>query len=48
MGHESAYTGKEVSYEEIMNSGMKPGPDEITPGSVNRPIEILKPGITQV
>lgn len=48
MGRESAYTGKEVSYEEIMNSDMKLGPDVITLGPVNMPIEIPKPGITPV
>ena len=37
MGRESAYTGKEVSYEEIMNSDMKLGPSKLEFGPVDIP-----------
>lgn len=48
MGRESAYTGKEMSFDEIMNSDMKLGPEELAMGPVNIPVKIPVPGITPV
>ena len=44
MGRMSAYTGKEVSFEEVMNSELKVGPDTIRIGSVNYKAVIPVPG----
>jgi len=44
MGRMSAYTGKEVSFEEVMNSDLKLGPDTIQLGSVNYKAVIPVPG----
>lgn len=35
MGRESAYTGREITWEEMMNSGMRLGPQEYNMGPVN-------------
>jgi len=40
MGRISAYTGKEVTYEEMMNSDMKLGPQVFTFGKVDIPKEV--------
>jgi predicted dehydrogenase len=40
MGRVSAYTGKEVTYEEMMNSDMKLGPESLAFGPVNIPKEV--------
>ena len=40
MGRVSAYTGKEVTYEEMMNSDMKLGPELLAFGPVNIPKEV--------
>ena len=37
MGRESAYTGKEVSYDDMMNSKIQLGPSELKLGPVNIP-----------
>jgi myo-inositol 2-dehydrogenase / D-chiro-inositol 1-dehydrogenase len=34
MGRVSAYTGKEVTYDEMMNSDMKLGPDTYVMGNI--------------
>jgi hypothetical protein len=34
MGRVSAYTGKEVTYDEMMNSDMKLGPDTYIMGNI--------------
>ncbi len=44
MGRESAYTGREVSYEEIVASNTKLGPDELKFGPVNIPAVPPIPG----
>lgn len=44
MGRESAYTGKEVTYDEIMNSNMRLGPTEYSFGPVDIPVIIPVPG----
>jgi len=44
MGRVSAYTGKEVTYEEMMNSDMKLGPESLVFGPVNIPKEVPIPG----
>lgn len=45
MGRESAYTGREITFDEIMNSDIKIGPDEIKMGTVNYKTVIPVPGI---
>ena len=44
MGRISAYTGREVTWEEMMNSNMRLGPAELAFGDVNVPVEIPVPG----
>ena len=44
MGRISAYTGKMVTYEEVMNSDLKMGPKIFTFGDVNIPKGIPIPG----
>ena len=48
MGRVSAYTGKEVTYEEMMNSDMKLGPKSMAFGPVDIPKEIPVPGIAYI
>ncbi len=45
MGRVSAYTGKEVTYEEMMNSDMQLGPKEFNFGSVDIPKMVPVPGL---
>ena len=45
MGRVSAYTGKEVTYEEMMNSDMKLGPEVLAFGPVNIPKTVPIAGI---
>jgi predicted dehydrogenase len=45
MGRTSCYTGKEVTYEEMMNSDLKIGPDRMALGSVDYPAVIPVPGV---
>ena len=45
MGRVSAYTGKEVTYEEMMNSDLKLGPKVYTYGPVDIPKELPLPGV---
>ena len=35
MGRESAYTGKRITWDEIMSSKLKLGPDKVTMGNVD-------------
>ena len=44
MGRISAYTGKEVIWDEVMNSDLRLGPAEYSMGKVNLPAEIPVPG----
>lgn len=44
MGRMSAYTGKEVTWEEVMQSDLKIGPAEMILGKVNYPVIIPVPG----
>jgi myo-inositol 2-dehydrogenase / D-chiro-inositol 1-dehydrogenase len=44
MGRESAFTGREVTWEEMMNSGMRLGPEEYKLGPVNIKAEPPVPG----
>ena len=44
MGRISAYTGKEVTWEEVMNSNLKLGPDSYSLGKVNIDKSIHVPG----
>jgi len=48
MGRVSAYTGKEVTYEEMMNSDMKLGPEVLAFGPVNIPKTVPIAGIAYV
>jgi predicted dehydrogenase len=48
MGRVSAYTGKEVTYEEMMNSDMKLGPKTIAFGPVDIPKEVPLPGLAYI
>jgi myo-inositol 2-dehydrogenase/D-chiro-inositol 1-dehydrogenase len=48
MGRVSAYTGKEVTYEEMMNSDMKLGPKSLVFGPVDIPKEVPVPGLAYV
>ena len=45
MGRVSAYTGKEVTYDEMMNSDMKLGPKAIVFGPVDIPKAVPVAGI---
>ncbi|MBI9035066.1 MAG: Gfo/Idh/MocA family oxidoreductase [Bacteroidales bacterium] len=45
MGRLSAYTGKSVSWDEMMNSDLHLGPKHYAFGTVNIPKQIPKPGI---
>ncbi|HSL86842.1 MAG TPA: hypothetical protein VK861_07890, partial [Bacteroidales bacterium] len=45
MGRVSAYTGKDVTYEEMMNSDMKLGPGVLTFGPVDIPKMVPVPGL---
>ncbi len=44
MGRMSAYTGKEVTWEEVMNTNLKLGPESLTMGPVNINKAIPVPG----
>jgi predicted dehydrogenase len=44
MGRISAYTGKEVTWDEMMNSGLKLGPEKCAMGPVDLKVEIPVPG----
>ena len=44
MGRISAYTGKKVTWEEMMNSDMRLGPEEYRMGAVNMKTVIPVPG----
>ncbi len=44
MGRMSAYTGREVTYEEVMNSNLRLGPAKLAFGPVDIPIEVPVPG----
>ena len=44
MGRMSAYTGKEVTWDEVMQSELKIGPAEMVLGKVNYPVVIPVPG----
>jgi myo-inositol 2-dehydrogenase / D-chiro-inositol 1-dehydrogenase len=44
MGRESAYSGREVTYDEMMNSNMRLGPSELRFGPVNIPAVPPVPG----
>lgn len=48
MGRISAYTGKETTYEEMMNSDLKLGPTVFDFGPVNIPKEVPVPGLPYV
>jgi hypothetical protein len=48
MGRVSAYTGKEVTYDEMMNSDMKLGPKALVFGPVDVPKEVPVPGIAYI
>jgi len=48
MGRISAYTGKEVTYEEMMNSDLKLGPKVFEFGSVDIPKEVPVAGLAYV
>jgi myo-inositol 2-dehydrogenase / D-chiro-inositol 1-dehydrogenase len=48
MGRVSAYTGKEVTYEEMMNSDMKLGPQSLAFGPVNIRKEVPIAGLAYV
>ena len=44
MGRMSSYTGKEVTWDEVMNSDLKLGPDKYSYGKVNIPKNVPVPG----
>jgi myo-inositol 2-dehydrogenase / D-chiro-inositol 1-dehydrogenase len=48
MGRISAYTGKEVTYEELMNSDLKLGPKVFEFGPVDVPKDVPLPGLAYV
>jgi len=48
MGRVSAYTGKEVTYEEMLNSDMQLGPKSLAFGPVDVPKEIPVPGLAYI
>ena len=45
MARTSAYTGKKVTWEEMMNSPMKLGPKKYELGPVDMNVEVPVPGI---
>ncbi|MCL3779906.1 twin-arginine translocation signal domain-containing protein [Prolixibacteraceae bacterium JC049] len=45
MGRISAYTGKEVTWEEVMNSDLRLGPKHMVFGKVDIPKEVPVPGV---
>lgn len=45
MGRISAYTGKEVTYEEMMNSNLKLGPEDINAGAISMKAVVAVPGV---
>ena len=45
MGRMSSYTGKEVTWDEVMNSDLKLGPDKYSYGKVNIPKNVPVPGV---
>ncbi len=47
MGRISAYTGKEVTWEEMMNSNFKIGPAELKWGPVNIEKSVPVPGTAE-
>ena len=44
MGREAAYTGKKITWDEILNSDMKLGPESIEMGPVDMKFEVPVPG----
>jgi myo-inositol 2-dehydrogenase/D-chiro-inositol 1-dehydrogenase len=44
MGRESAYTGKQITWDEIMSSDLKLGPETINMGDVDMSFETPVPG----
>ncbi|MBP1666494.1 MAG: hypothetical protein H6Q23_1354, partial [Bacteroidetes bacterium] len=48
MGRVSAYTGKEVTYEEMLNSDMQLGPKSLAFGPADVPKEIPVPGLAYI
>lgn len=44
MGREAAYTGKRITWDEIMNSDQRLGPTEYKMGLVNMEFEFPVPG----
>jgi len=44
MGREAAYTGKQITWDEIMNSDLRLGPSENKMGAVNMKFEVPIPG----
>lgn len=44
MGRISAYTGREVTYEEMMNSSLRLGPEKLAFGPVDMKIQVPVPG----
>ncbi|SKC22110.1 Gfo/Idh/MocA family protein [Alkalitalea saponilacus] len=44
MGRESAYTGRRITWDEIYNSNLKLGPEDITKGNVDMKFEVPIPG----
>jgi predicted dehydrogenase len=44
MGREAAYTGREITFEEMMNSDLKIGPSEVKMGTVNYKAVVPVPG----
>lgn len=44
MGRMSAYTGKEVTWDEVMQSDLKIGPAELVLGKINYPVVVPIPG----
>ena len=44
MGRMSSYTGKEVTWDEVMNSDLKLGPDKYSFGKVNVLKDVPVPG----
>ncbi len=44
MGRESAYTGNRITWDEIMNSGLKLGPEPFGMGTIDQEFEIPVPG----
>ena len=44
MGREAAYTGKLITWDDIMNSSQRLGPTEYELGPVNMTFEVPVPG----